>query len=190
MNITGVRIADEADRQGSMTDSPRVSDAGRMVEVVIRENDNNRGLLSFATTTLSIAEIFGATVTLQIMRSRGSFGSISVNYMVNEDTATNADYALGLTNTITFETGQESANLTINIVDDQIPELNESFEVILVDAIGGGEIGQPSSATVIILSNDDVNGVFFFADNSLLVNTLVNDCKHTECFMCYFGYRS
>ena len=179
VNITGVRIANEEDRQGSITNSPRIGDARQVAEVVIRENDNNRGLLHFDTASLSIAEIHGISVNLQVIRSRGSFGSVSVDYMVNEGSATGADFNVLPTGTLTFEMGQRSANLTIAIVDDQVPEVDETFEVVLVDAMDGGEIGQPSSVTVTILKNDDVNGRFFFADGSLVVN--MN--KYVESFM-------
>lgn len=170
VNITGVRRTNETDGQGSITDSPRISDARRIVKVVIRENDNNRGLLNFDSASLTVAEMNGVLLDLEVVRSRGSSGSISVNYIVNEGTATSADIDVAPTGTLTFEAGQRSAILTIPIVDDQIPEIDEEFEVMLVDVMGGGEIGQPSSVSINILNNDDVNGVFKFSDSSLLVN--------------------
>ena len=170
MNITNVRIADEADRQGSTSNSPRVSEVGQTLQVIIGENDDNRGLLSFSTTAVSVEEIFDSQVVLQIIRTRGTFGSVSVEYVITEETATSMDYNIPTMGILEFKSGQESVNLTIDIVNDRVPEGNEIFNVALRNGMGGAEISTPSSIAVTILSNDDINGVFFYANNSLLVS--------------------
>lgn len=170
MNITNVRIANEADRQGSTTNSPRISSTGQTLQVTIRENDNNRGLLNFSMDSVSVVETPGSQVTLRVTRTRGIFGSVSVEYTVVNGSATSADYGPVTTGTLVFESGQDIGNITIDIVNDQIPEPDETFEVILRNGMGGAEVDMPSSVTVTILSNDDLNGVFFFADSSLLVS--------------------
>lgn len=169
MNITSVRIANEADRQGSSTDSPRVQESGQTLQVVIGENDNNRGLISFSMETVSVVEEFASQLTLVITRTRGIFGSVSVEYAVVDGSASSADYSPVTPALVTFESGQGTANITIQITDDQIPEPDETFQVVLRNEMGGAEIGTPSSVTVTILGNDDINGVFFFGDSSLLV---------------------
>ena len=165
-----MRLASEADRQGSVTNSPRINEAGRIIEVVIEENDNNRGVLSFTTSAVTVVETFGASVTLQVIRERGSFGVVGVDYVATPNTASVEDYTVPVSRSLTLESGQESVNLTIAIVDDQLPELDETFEVSLVSPTGGAEIGQPSAVTITIPSNDDINGVFSFTADSLLVS--------------------
>lgn len=165
-----MRIANEADRQGSNTDSPRVNQTGQILEVVVRENDNNRGLLNFTEDSVVVEETFDAQITLSVIRTRGNFGSISVEYAIIPGSATSADYSSS-GELIVFGSAQEAANITIDITNDQIPERDETFEVVLRNAMGGADIGMPSSVTVTILENDDVNGVFFFSDSSLLVRT-------------------
>lgn len=167
-----MRIANEADRQGSVTNSPRVDPAGQILEVVIRENDNNRGLLNFSTASVSAEEVIGSQITLDIMRFRGTFGSVSVQYAIRDGSATSADYTVPSTRMVVFESGQERLNITISIINDQIPENDEMFDVVLMNPTGGAEIGSPSSVTVTILGNDDINGVFSFSDSSLLVSQI------------------
>ncbi len=175
INITRVRIADEGDREGSSTPSPRVLESAQVVEVIIEENDNNRGLLNFQVASVRVEEVPGSQVVVEVTRIRGLFGSISVEYSINEDTAiSSSDYepaqaGTGLTGMLSFETGQDTALINITIVNDQIPERDERFAVVLMNAIGGAEIGTQASTEIIIESNDDINGVFSFADNSLLV---------------------
>lgn len=164
-----MRIANEADRQGSSTDSPRVQESGRTLQVVITENDNNRGLLSFAVETVTVEEEFASQITLQIVRSGGAFGSISVEYATQDGTATSADYRPVSAALVVFNSQQLTSSISIQIADDLMPEPDETFQVVLRNAMGGAQIGTPSSVTVTILQNDDVNGVFFFGDTSLLV---------------------
>lgn len=165
-----MRIANEADRQGSSSNSPRLSAAGQSLQVVILENDNNRGLLNFTLQAVSVEENIGSQVVLQITRSRGTFGSISADYAIIEGTAGNSDYTTPPSSRVTFDSGEQAVNITIAIVNDQIPEVDETFSVELRNGVGGVEIGSPSSVTVTILSNDDINGIFFFSDSSSLVS--------------------
>lgn len=44
------------------------------------------------------------------------------------------------------------------IVDDNIPEFNESFTVVLTSVSGGAVLGTVLETTVVILANDDPNG--------------------------------
>ena len=169
MSITRVRLANEADRQGSNTDSPRVQESGRSLQVVIAENDNNRGLLGFTMETVSVVE--GPIITLLVVRTRGTFGSVSVEYAIVDGGTNSGDYRPVSAALVVFASGQETASINILVTDDSLPEDDETFQVVLRNEMGGAEIGTPSFVTVTILSNDDVNGVFSFGDSSLLVRT-------------------
>jgi G-protein coupled receptor 98 len=170
VNITNVRLANEADRQGSNTDSPRVEESRSSLQVVIGENDNNRGLLSFSVVAVSVMEEFGSTLTLQINRTRGTFGSVGVEYDIVDESTSSSDYSPISPAMVVFESGQEAATISIQISDDSIPEPDETFRVVLRNGTGGAEIGTSSSVTVTITRNDDINGVFSFGDSSLLVS--------------------
>ena len=146
---------------------------GQTVEVVISENDNNRGLLNFTMDSVTVVETFDAQITFQVTRTRGTFGMVTVEFVAMDDGATSADYSLPATNLLVFESGESVMNITISITNDQIPEIDENFQVALRNPMGGAEIGSPSSITVTILSNDDVNGVFLFSDSSFVVSYLM-----------------
>ena len=62
VNITSVRLASESDRGGSITNSPRLLAGGGTVTVQIQENDNSRGVIEVAFTTVSVAEEPNATI--------------------------------------------------------------------------------------------------------------------------------
>ncbi|KAL6087981.1 hypothetical protein STEG23_022841, partial [Scotinomys teguina] len=68
---------------------------------------------------------------------------------------------------LTFEPGDKEAILAVNVLDDAVPEREESFRVQLKNPKGGAEIGLSSYVRVNVLSNDDAYGVIAFAQNSL-----------------------
>ena len=48
-----------------------------------------------------------------------------------------------------FANGEESKEIVIEIIDDQLPEPDESFEVILSNPKNGLELGTPSRGNYI-----------------------------------------
>ncbi|NXF10740.1 GPR98 protein, partial [Smithornis capensis] len=66
-----------------------------------------------------------------------------------------------------FEPGHVEAVISVNILDDIIPEKEECFKVWLKNPRGGAEIGVHSFVNIIIPSNDNAYGVIAFAQSSL-----------------------
>lgn len=178
VNITNVRLASESDRGGSVTNSPRLLAGGGIVTVQIQENDNSRGVIDVAFITVSVAEEPNAAVMLEIVRIRGAFGTVGVNYIVRPGTASLDDVSRATASgTVQFIDGQQRATFMIDIVNDAVPELDEVFTVELESATDGAQIGNQNVITVTILANDDINGVFSFSNTSLLVRLLRSDNK-------------
>lgn len=69
--------------------------------------------------------------------------------------------------TVTMEANQETAIVTIEIYDDEIPEINEVFNVTISDPTGGAVLGAQSTLPVTILSNDDAHGTVGFKEVGL-----------------------
>ena len=169
MNITGVRLADEGDREGSTSSSPRTSPGQSLVEVQISENDNSRGVVSFIDTVASTEEEIGGSVSLTLGRTGGAFGVVGVTFSVVGVSASGLDFSPN-SGTVFFEANENTTELVVNITNDSDPEFDEVFQVTLLEGEGGAVVGAPVVATVTILSNDDINGVFSFTDSSLLVS--------------------
>lgn len=64
---------------------------------------------------------------------------------------------------ITFGVGQTSAKIIIRVAQDEIPELDKSFTVSLVN-VSHGRLGVQTSATLTVLASDDPYGVFIFSN--------------------------
>jgi len=123
VNITDVRLADEGDRQGSSSDSPRTVTGNESVVVRITENDDSRGRLSFAVTNVSVEENAGF-VSIPLTRTGGTFGTVGVGFVTTGITATGGgvDYSPDSGTVLTQNGG---LTLEINITNDVIPELEE-----------------------------------------------------------------
>ena len=65
-----------------------------------------------------------------------------------------------------FLPGDSELQIAVNVIDDGIPEKQESFQVSLKNPKGGAEIGFGGQVTVIVPTNDDAHGVIGFAQVS------------------------
>lgn len=64
---------------------------------------------------------------------------------------------------ITFGVGQKSEIIVINVAEDDIPELDKTFNVSLVK-VSHGRLGVQACASLTVLASDDPYGVFVFAN--------------------------
>lgn len=62
-----------------------------------------------------------------------------------------------------FAPGDSELQIAVNILDDDIPEVQEDFKVSLKNPKGGAEIGFGGQVSVIVPTNDDAHGVIGFA---------------------------
>ena len=91
--------------------------------VQITENDNSRGRLSFAVTTVSVEENAGF-VSIPLTRAGGTFGTVGVVFVTTGITAAGGgvDYSPDSGMVLTQNGGLA---LEINITNDVIAELDE-----------------------------------------------------------------
>ncbi len=128
-----------------------VDGVARTSTITILDNDAP-SLIEFSRANFAVAEN-GGTVNLIVNRSGNVNVASSVNYATANGTAlAGQDYATKI-GTIDFAVGEMTKNITINITNDNISELNESFTVLLSGAIGS-TLGAQTLGTVTI-SDDD-----------------------------------
>lgn len=99
-------------------------------------------------------------VLSQVDRSFGDLSNVTVYW--EADSSSEGEFLSRLGN-ITFDVGQMSENIIINVAQDEIPELDKRFSVSLVN-VSHGRLGVHTFATLTVLSSDDPYGVFVFAN--------------------------
>lgn len=96
----------------------------------------------------------------QVERSFGDLSNVTVYW---EADPSSEEELLSRSGNITFGVGQTTANIIINVAQDDIPELDKNFTVSLVN-VSNGRLGEQTSATLTVLASDDPYGVFTFAN--------------------------
>ena len=127
--------------------------------ITIKENDARpAGSLQFSAVSYSANENDpGGNITVTVTRTGGSSGDISVDYATLDGTANAAlDYS-AVTGTLIFVNGDATnKTFTIPIIDDNIFEGDETFNVVLSVATGGSTLGTNRNAEITIIENDPV----------------------------------
>ncbi|XP_069736689.1 adhesion G-protein coupled receptor V1, partial [Phaenicophaeus curvirostris] len=134
---------------------------GLASQIIIDANDGVSGVIEWESTNFEVNETHG-TLTVMAYRSRGSYGNVSVFFY-----AQNLEAQLGLDFNVTsrslfFADGERNKSVVVTIFDDDIPEGDEKFQLILTNPSLGLELGENTTATITILANDDGHGVLSF----------------------------
>ncbi|MBI2930059.1 MAG: fibronectin type III domain-containing protein, partial [Planctomycetes bacterium] len=111
------------------------------------------GTLRLNASSYSFGEIAGSA-TINVTRTGGSRGAVSVNYTTSNGTATaGADYT-AVSGTLSWADGDAAwKSFTIPIVGDALAEGGETFTVSLSAPAGGATLGAPSTAVVTIVDS-------------------------------------
>jgi len=129
------------------------------------------GELNFDSTDYLVLENSNS-VMVTVNRINGDYGELSVDYALQDGSATASNDYEFHTGTLTFIDGQTSQTIIINILDDVVYEGDESFNIELSNLVGDGMIGANSSATIVIQENEAVPpaGEISFEFNTEILN--------------------
>ena len=165
----------EADETVTLTLSPPAQSAVATTLTIV--NDDAAGTLQIDSATYNVNETLGGTtVTLNVSRSGGDVGAVSVDFSTADGTAvsTDPDNSNGLRDyepvlvaspgTLNWADADSAVKtIVITINDDLLFEGGEAFSVNLSNAAGGASLGTTTSSTVNIIDNDSAGTVQFSA---------------------------
>ncbi|XP_008827569.1 adhesion G-protein coupled receptor V1 [Nannospalax galili] len=140
---------------------PRLDSEGLTAQIIIGANDGARGVIEWQHSRFEVNETHGS-VTLVAQRSRATHGQVSLFvYAQNLEAQLGLDY-ICTPQILHFADGERYKNVDIVILDDDIPEGDESFQLILTNPSPGLELGKSTIALITVLANDDGPGVLSF----------------------------
>ena len=141
--------------------------------VTIVDNDGP-GTVALSTNNLSVLESTG-NVVLNVSRTVGSKGAISVSYTTNAGTATaGSDYTTTNGTLSWADADVADKTITVPVLDDTAAEGNEAFTVTLSAPTGGAVIGSNGTATITIRANDTPGTLAFTAATLTVAETVGN----------------
>ncbi len=142
---------------------------GAMTTTTVTINDNDAGGIITLSTNAYLVSETGTNGVITLLRTAGLASSVTVDFAVNDGTATaGLDYT-NVTQTVTFNAGETNKKVNIPIINDTIVEGNETVLISLSNATGGANLGIYTNATLTI-TNDDVGGVINFSKAAISAN--------------------
>jgi len=132
----------------------------------------NPAILEFNCRMYSVLESVG-TVTLTVRRSGNMNCKCFVKYATKDGSAQAGEDYIAAQGELEFAVGQAEATIPITILDDNVFEQNEQFDVVLAEPrcdfyANTVEVGLNSTVAVTII-DDDYPGVFQFAEHDVSV---------------------
>ena len=128
--------------------------------VQIQDDDKNPGCFRWHTERVEVYENVGK-VNLTVLRTNGLNGEVSIEYKTKDQQATAGKDYVAAEGTLVFPHGVVSRSLTIEIIDDDTFEKDETFTVVLSEPTGGATFdkatdgGSDSAVCTVVILNDD-----------------------------------
>ena len=118
--------------------------------------NSGTGTLQFSASFYPASEDIGILTTVNVIRSGGSEGEVSVQYTIldNGTAAFNFDYIGGAGKLIWADGDSSTKFIPVMLLDDQQLEDLKTIPLMLSEPTGGASIGAPDRATVVIVDND------------------------------------
>ncbi|XP_036868013.2 adhesion G-protein coupled receptor V1 [Manis javanica] len=134
--------------------------------VTIAASDHAHGIFEFSPESLFVngtePEDGYSTVVLNIIRSHGALSHVTLLWSIDSDPDGDLAFTSG---NVTFEIGQKTADITVQVLPDEDPELDKAFSVSIL-SVSSGSLGARANATLTVLASDDPYGVFIFSEKT------------------------
>lgn len=116
------------------------------------------GVFQWETAEIEVFEDAGS-VSVMLVRTSGSEGSVDINWGTSAGTATPGSDFTNTLDVLTLGDGVTSGSIMVNLLDDADVEGTETFNIRII-SVSDGSIGLPLVVQVIIRDDED----FVFAD--------------------------
>ncbi len=124
------------------------------ITVEASDGGSGAGTLGIVDTTVAAVESSG-TATVQVARTGGSAGSVSVDFATSDGSAVASDDYLAAAGQLAWGDGDVVTKaIVVTLVDDSAIESDETINLMLSSPTGGATLGD-SAATITITDDDD-----------------------------------
>ena len=121
------------------------------------------GAIEIEDITITVLEEEKHAV-VTVVRTQGQDDDASVDFITYDGIANSGEDFHFKTGTVHFASGENRTSFTIDIIDDELIEIDESFTVALSNPTSGAILGSQTTATVSIVSNDGPGQLQFAQD--------------------------
>ncbi|XP_071260291.1 adhesion G-protein coupled receptor V1-like isoform X2 [Salvelinus alpinus] len=163
MELISVNLIGGGQHERLIVQSPRLGPKAEIVaQVILEASDDAFGFLQLSAPAVNVAENYVGPI-INVTRIGGIFADVSVKFRAVPMTArVGDDYSVASSDVVLLE-GETSKPVPIYIIDDVIPELEETFRIELLNVTtGGAKLGVLTRTIITILPSDDPFGAFVF----------------------------
>ena len=123
--------------------------------ITIVEDDPipSSGVIQFSGATYQVDED-NTQVMITITRVNGSSGAVTFDVNTIDDSALADEDFVEFSQKITLKAGQISRSISISLLDDEIYEGNETFNLELSNLEGGAVFGELTTTSVMLIDNE------------------------------------
>ncbi|XP_053084899.1 adhesion G-protein coupled receptor V1 isoform X1 [Pangasianodon hypophthalmus] len=136
------------------------------ITVTISASDEAHGVFQFSNDSISVngtePEEGWSNVMLEVIRTFGALSNVTVYWQADADSQ---GELINRSGNLTFTVGQTIGNIFLRISEDDIPELDKSFKIRLLN-VSHGRLGSQTVSTLTVLASDDPYGLFLFSESS------------------------
>jgi uncharacterized protein with beta-barrel porin domain/ribosomal protein L35AE/L33A len=131
--------------------------------------DVEHGVIQLSSATYSVAET-GPVAVLSLERSNGGNGIVAVDWGTSDASAVAGSDYTASNGTVTWQDNEIGVKtIEIPIIDDNVSEGDETFNVTLDNATGGAVLGSINSAVITIIDGG-IPGTLQFSSTNYTVN--------------------
>ncbi len=150
------------------TGSAAIGTASSTITIIDNEQSSSAGYIDFSQSSYQVNED-GSSVTINLTRTRGSNGQVSIRYATDNGTATAGEDYTARSGVLSWADGvTETKSFTIPISNDTTKEDDETVIVRLSDGSGGVEWN--TNLATVTIRDDDGAGTLSFARATDSVN--------------------
>ena len=135
------------------------------------------GVIGMATSAITMDEA-DSQVTINVQRTDGSSGTVTVAYTTADGTAVAGQDYTAQSGVLTLNDGETIASITVPIIDDGSDEDLEEFSVVLSNPTGGAVLSSTLETTVTIV-DDDSTATGFLPD-LISVGQTLNENRYID----------
>ncbi len=121
--------------------------------LTILETSTSPGTLAFSSASYGAGE-GDAFAYLDVLRTGGSAGSVTVDYYTRDGTALAGVKYVATNSALVFADGETRKTIAVPIINNASVELNQTFFVVLTNATGGAVLSGPTTVPVTIVDDD------------------------------------
>ncbi|HEX6649549.1 MAG TPA: Calx-beta domain-containing protein, partial [Pyrinomonadaceae bacterium] len=144
---------------GRVVTATATDPAGNTSEFSAGNGAGASGTVQFSVDSFKVIEDVGI-VTITVLRSGGTTGTLNVDYATANGTATAGQDYTATSGTLTFNGGESSKTFQIPILDDAVTEFDETFTVSLRNAPSVDSLGIPNVLTITVQDHSTVPTFF------------------------------